>query len=122
MSGNYIGLGMSSHSHRDGRRSWNTSKLAGYLKTIAAGENPEEGFEELSPPARLREALVFGLRMNRGVDLQVLVTKFSCALEQNTQEQINQLVKGCLLSQRQNILQVTPAGRLVLDMIAVKLI
>jgi oxygen-independent coproporphyrinogen-3 oxidase len=122
MSGNYIGLGMSSHSHRDGRRSWNTSKLADYLKIIAAGENPEEGFEELSPSARLREALVFGLRMNRGVDLQVLVTKFGCALEENTQEQINQLVKGCLLSQRQNILQVTPAGRLVLDMIAVKLI
>lgn len=122
ISGNYIGLGMSSHSHRDGRRSWNTSKLSDYLKKVAAGENPEEGSEVLTLQARLREALVFGLRMNRGVDLWQLSRQFGCVVEDKTKEQIAELIKGRLLSQQQNMLQATPAGRLVLDMIAVKLI
>ncbi|MCC6758894.1 MAG: radical SAM family heme chaperone HemW [Candidatus Omnitrophica bacterium] len=122
LNGNYVGLGMSSHSHRDGRRSWNTSKLADYLKKAAAGEDPEEGSEELDPKARLREALVFGLRMNRGVDLAELERKFSCAIEEKTEEYIAELMSGGLLSQNKNVLMATPEGRLVLDTIAVKLI
>lgn len=122
LSGNYIGLGMSSHSHRNGRRSWNTSKLADYLKKVAAGESAEEGSEELGPQARLREALVFGLRMNCGVDLAKLERKFGCALEERTKEQITELMNSGLLFQSDHLLTATPAGRLVLDTIAVQLI
>ena len=122
LSGNYIGLGMSSHSHRNGRRSWNIAKLPDYLKKISTGESPEEGFEELNPQARLREALVFGLRMNRGVDLAQLDQDFGSCLEEKTKQQIAQLVRDGFLSQNKDILQATSSGRLVLDTIAVKLI
>lgn len=122
MSGNYIGLGMSAHSHCDGRRSWNVSRLSEYLKKIESGESAEEGFEALSDDARLREALVFGLRMNRGVDLVALEKNFSCHLAEECYRQIRALAEEGLVVTQEHRLQVSNRGRLLLDDIAVRLI
>ncbi len=121
-SGNYIGLGMSAHSHHDGRRSWNTERLTEYLKRIKLGESPEDGHEVLSTEKRLHEALVFGLRMNRGVELLSLERQFNCLLPQDVSHQIKILVEQKLLVMQKNHLQATGRGRLLLDEISVKLI
>ncbi len=121
-SGNYFGLGVSAHSHHDGRRSWNVSRFGEYLKKIQAGQSPEEGHEVLSKQTRLREALVFGLRMNRGVVIGSLEKQFDCLLPQEISQQIKVLIEQKLLVTQENRLQVTRSGRLLLDEIAVKLI
>ncbi len=122
MSGNYIGLGMSAHSHIDGKRSWNISRLGEYLKRIESKESPQEGLEVLTNAARLREALVFGLRMNRGVDLAVLEQNFSCRLSDECYQQIRALTEQGLMMVKDHHLQVSDRGRLLLDDIAVRLI
>lgn len=122
MNGNYIGLGMSAHSHCDGRRSWNVSRLGEYLKRIESGESPQEGFEILATDARLREALVFGLRMNRGVDLVVLENNFSCRFPSEIYQKIQTLTEQGFIIKQNNRLQVSDRGRLLLDDIAVRLI
>ncbi len=121
-SGNYIGLGMSAHSHLNGCRSWNTDRLGEYLKKIDSDVNPQAGHEVLSPEKRLREALVFGLRMNCGVELSSLEKQFGCLLPQDVCQQIKVLIEQELLVMQKNHLQATGAGRLLLDEIAVKLI
>ncbi len=121
-SGNYIGLGMSAHSHHDGRRSWNTSRLADYLKKMQAGQSLEEGHEVLSKQTRLREALVFGLRMNRGVVIPLLEKQFDCLLPEEISEQIKVLIEQKLLVMQETCLQATIHGRLLLDEISVELI
>ena len=121
-SGNYIGLGMSAHSHCDGRRSWNVSRLGEYLKRIESGERSEEGFEILAADARLREALVFGLRMNHGVDLIALEQNFSCPLSPECYQKIQILAEQGLIIRQDNRLQASDRGRLLLDEIAVQLI
>ncbi len=121
-SGNYIGLGMSAHSHHDGRRSWNTDRLAQYLKNVESNQSPQDGQEILSGEKRLREALVFGLRMNRGVELSSLERQFNCLLPQDVCQQIQVLVEQELLVMQKNHLQATGRGRLLLDEISVKLI
>lgn len=121
-SGNYIGLGMSAHSHHDGRRSWNTDRLAQYLKNVESNQSPRDGEEILSGEKRLREALVFGLRMNRGVELSSLEKQFDCLLPQDVCQQIKVLIEQELLVMQKNHLQATGRGRLLLDEISVKLI
>lgn len=113
---------MSAHSHCDGRRSWNTDRLAEYLKKISVGETSQVGHEILSPEKRLQEALVFGLRMNCGVDILFLEEKFGCALPEDVRQEIEILVDQELLVSQNNYLQATRGGRLLLDEISVKLI
>lgn len=120
--GNYIGLGMSSHSHWDGRRSWNFGRLADYLKKIEANESVEEGFEVLSNDRRLTEALVFGLRMNCGVDLNGLSERFQEKFAPETIEKISQLIEQGFLARHNDLLCATNAGRRVLDEISTRLI
>lgn len=122
MSGNYIGLGMSAHSHCDGRRSWNVSRLGDYLKCIEIKKSPEDGFEILPDDVRLREALVFGLRMNRGVDLAVLEQRFACRLSLECCQKIQTLIEQGLIVRQDHRLQVSDRGRLLLDDISVQII
>lgn len=121
-SGNYIGLGMSAHSHRDGRRSWNVSRLADYLNKIKAGESAEEGFEVLPPEKRLTEALAFGLRMNEGVDLLELETQFGVSFSMETKETIERFVRNRFLAWDNERLVASLAGRRILDTLSVELI
>lgn len=121
-SGNYIGLGVSSHSHFDGRRSWNTSRLADYLKMTQGGLSPQEADEILLPQMRLKEAFVFGLRINRGVNIAALEQRLSCQLPVDVCRQIKILTDEGFLVKEGQWVRATDKGRLLLDEIAVKLI
>lgn len=120
--GNYIGLGIGAHSHCDGRRSWNVSRLSEYFQKVDAGLPPQDGFEVLTPRQRLSEALVFGLRMNEGVVLDELEKRFMTAFTQKDRVQIDELIRYGLLCQTGSYLQATAKGRAALDEIAVRLI
>lgn len=63
--GDYAGLGLGAHSHRQGRRWWNTRKLAAYL---AAPHEATAGEETLTPQQRAEEWLSLRLRMTEGFD------------------------------------------------------
>ncbi|MFA5059570.1 MAG: radical SAM family heme chaperone HemW [Candidatus Omnitrophota bacterium] len=119
---NYIGLGVGAHSHKDGTRSWNTSNLSDYLSKTNQNVSPVEGEERLDPAQRFMETLLFGLRMNRGVDVPALEKRFSCALPEGQVEAVNQFLRDGFLTQENNILKVTDCGRLILDELCSRLI
>ncbi len=120
--GNYIGLGVGAHSHKNGRRYWNVSRLNEYISRIKNHGDPTEGSEDLTPQTRLRESLLFGLRMNAGIDLKKLERKFQCRLPEEKSEKIQEFIKGGLLDLQGNRLQATDRGRLVLDEMSAYLI
>jgi len=122
VGGNYIGLGVGSHSHIDGRRYWNVSKMNEYLSRIKNNQNAAEGQEILKDDERLTEALLFGIRMNRGVAIKDIQRKFKCRLPDNKKEIINNLVSEGFLFEEKGFLKATKRGRVVLDEICVKLI
>ncbi len=121
-SENYIGLGVGAHSHMDGRRFWNVTDLVSYAQKIKQGQLPIEGQEVLNNPQRLIEALLFGLRMNKGVDVRQLEKRFEYRLSQETEEKIQQFTKDGFFNLNDTRLAVTPQGRLVLDELCVQLI
>lgn len=122
LGGNYFGVGMGAHSHCNGRRSWNVSRLKEYLQRMEANNPPEEGNECLSPEKRFKEALLFGLRMNQGVDIRKLEDRFHYCLKKEENEKVDCFVEDGLLNSSKGIIKVTNKGRLVLDEISARLI
>ncbi|MDO8581221.1 MAG: coproporphyrinogen-III oxidase family protein, partial [Candidatus Omnitrophota bacterium] len=119
--GDYLGLGVGAHSHTSGKRGWNVSRLADYLQRLAQAQPVIEEEETLTESQRLAETLLFGLRMNEGVDVPYLEKRFGCVLNDGQKEKIGVFVKENLLVQQGAQLSVSAKGRFVLDELSVQL-
>lgn len=108
--GEYIGLGMGAHGFIDNRRYWNVSKFHEYLH----GTDAVAGFEELPHEARTMEKVLFGLRMNDGVDMGLI--------PRNKMTLIDHFLKQGFLTIENLRLKATAQGRLVLDELSSRLI
>ncbi len=123
-AGDYLGLGVGAHSHQQGRRWWNIDQTKRYIERVTRGASASDGEEFLSTERRLREALVFGLRMVEGVSLPELEKKFGGSFEEETQDQIEQCAQQGLIDFDRQACRVrmTLKGLLVLDEVSVRLI
>jgi oxygen-independent coproporphyrinogen-3 oxidase len=65
--GNYIGLGPSAQSYVDGVRFGNVADLMAYQTALAHGRLPVLERTVLTPEEELRDAVIFGLRLTRGI-------------------------------------------------------
>ncbi|HPN88326.1 MAG TPA: radical SAM family heme chaperone HemW [Candidatus Omnitrophota bacterium] len=113
--GNYIGLGVAAHSHISGKRFWNHAHLATYINMIKEKGNAQEGFEELSDYNRLKESLLFGLRMNKGIKIIFLEKYYKARLTNEDWAMIQRLQKEKFLICHRGFLKITQKGQLVLD-------
>ncbi|MFH0755011.1 MAG: radical SAM family heme chaperone HemW [Candidatus Omnitrophota bacterium] len=120
--GDYIALGMGAHGHLDGERYWNAETFPRYLQLMQESRSAVVGRERLAAPEKMMECLLFGLRMNRGVDLQVLEQRFHVGFGQATLDEIECLTAEGLLIKDGSCVLATDAGRLLLDAISVKLV
>ena len=114
LGGSYIGLGVGAHGYMDGRRYWNADKLQIYLDGIISKGRAVEGYEDLTEETRVMEKVLFGLRMNKGINWDLLpVSKHN---------QVRDLIQAGFLSLENSVLKATNKGRLVLDEISARLI
>jgi oxygen-independent coproporphyrinogen-3 oxidase len=120
--GEYVGLGLGAHSYINLRRSWNVSQLTDYIKRAQKGTPFEDGFEELTLSAQFKENILFGLRMNRGVDIHEIEKGLNCSLTDEDRAKLKQFIEHGLLVEENNRLKTTSKGRLVLDEICARLI
>jgi oxygen-independent coproporphyrinogen-3 oxidase len=120
--GDYIGLGMSAHSHLNGERFWNADTLPQYLKLMTEQQSAVIGREKLLPREKLVETFLFGLRMSQGVDLSLLERRFGCELAADKAEALENFVEMGLLEEAGSFVRATARGRAVLDEISARLI
>jgi oxygen-independent coproporphyrinogen III oxidase len=66
-NGEYLGFGPSAQSYLDGIRFGNVADLAGYDRSLVASRLPIEERTRLSEKEQLRDAVIFGLRLIRGI-------------------------------------------------------
>ncbi len=118
----YIGLGMAAHSFVDGKRWWNQSRLNVYLEQMASQGRAIEGTEDLSARTLFLERVIFGLRMNAGIDLEALSKEMKYSLDHAQKKFMEDLIEQKYLAQQGNRLATTMEGRLRLDEIAARLI
>ena len=71
-NGEYLGWGPSAQSYLDGTRFGNVADLAVYETALTASRLPIEDRTRLSEEEQLRDAVIFGLRLIRGIPSQHL--------------------------------------------------
>jgi oxygen-independent coproporphyrinogen-3 oxidase len=120
--GEYFGLGMAAHRHINGKRSWNADTLPAYLKAIEESGQACAGEEAISPPEKMTETFLFGLRMNEGVDLEALEASTGIKWPEVKREALEQFIEMGLLQERDARICTTSRGRLVLDEICARLV
>ncbi len=123
--GEYVGLGVAAHSYLRGRRSWNVCKFKEYLAAFAQTKkcpNVCKGFEDLSAYEQFKDVVLFGLRMNKGVNLNKEEDRFGCSLSPNQQKKIDTFIKEGWLILEKGYLKTSARGRLVLDELCAQLV
>lgn len=110
----YLGVGVAAHSYLDGHRFANTVDLDKYLEmskngSVAVHEMDEEIGEEL----QLAEAVILGLRLADGVNLEVIRKRFGIDLLQRYKTQVKELISYGLISQEGQSICLTHRGRLL---------
>jgi len=72
----YVGLGPAAASYVDGVRRTNAPDLAGYVQATLAGLDAPSSQEHLQGRHAMAEALMVGLRLMQGIDLQVFEHRY----------------------------------------------
>ncbi len=109
----WIGIGPSGSSQWAGTRHTNTPDLKAWLEGLERGERGLVDRVELTNALMLEDSLIFGLRMNEGVDLAALSRRFQKDL--SGVALFDQLVEEGQAERIGDVLRLTPQGRMVAD-------
>jgi oxygen-independent coproporphyrinogen-3 oxidase len=117
----WVGLGPSAASQHAGWRGGNIADLDQWLVHVERGERVTEDRVALTPELLAEDALIFGLRMNAGVDLAPWRTRASAAPWALVDDTLATLARGGLLVREGEIVRLTPRGRLVADSVGAEI-
>jgi putative oxygen-independent coproporphyrinogen III oxidase len=120
--GEYIGLGVGAHSYIDQRRYWNVSHFQDYIKKMTEDVSVVEQENILSNQQQLIDAILFGLRINEGIDIDLLEKRFDVTVPTEKKEILEVFIKEGFLVKEKNCLKTTHKGRCVLDELCVRLV
>ena len=101
------GIGPGAHSHVGGIRWWNVKHPTAYAARLRAGTSPAYARELLTPAQRRVERVLLELRLADGLDVGVLTT--------SERHRLPDLAARGLIEQREDVLVLTRAGRLLAD-------
>lgn len=110
----FLGLGPAASSHLGGRRWTNRASLKGWADSLAGGSAGCDEVVELDAAAAAREALVFGLRLVRGVDAAELRERTGVDVFSLYAREIDELASDGLLVQAGSRLWI-PADKLLVS-------
>ena len=115
--GEWAGLGPSAASQQGSLRGSNIASLPEWTGNIGRGERVTEDRTVLTPALLAEDALVFGLRMNEGVDLDRVTARCPDAPWGRVNAFIDRLVEEDLALRRASRVQLTAKGRLLADQV-----
>lgn len=110
----YTGIGLSAHSSAGGIRWANTDRLDDYLDSLKEGKLPIEQCNPFDAEDRLREEILFGLRLIEGV-------RWRRAEEERFGAELRGLLAAGLLERNDGRMRLTDRGILLADEVAVAL-
>jgi len=74
-----------------------------------------DGSQQLDAHGRLKQAVLIGLRMNRGVPVESVEQALRCSLNEEERERIEHFIRHGFFIREDGYLKATSKGRLVLD-------
>jgi oxygen-independent coproporphyrinogen-3 oxidase len=112
----YLGIGPSAHSFNGDTRQWNIANNAGYIKSLTENAIPAE-IEVLTETNRLNEYIMTSLRTIWGLDLDKLNT-IAPGASTEVLKAARQYFEDESITQTDNVLILTPRGKLYADNVA----
>lgn len=122
IDGFYLGIGAGAHGRLDDVRYSNFQNMTKYADRLSRSEFPWESQVELNPRTRMVEALIMGLRLNRGVDLIGIGQRYSMDVRKFVSDRLEGLGEYGLFEFRGDILRLTDRGRLVSNTVLERLL
>ncbi len=117
----WVGLGPSAASQHGGWRGANVADLARWQQDLARGLRMTEDRVELTPALLAEDALVFGLRMNAGVELPPWRARAPGAPWPAIEATLARLEAAGRLRCAGDVVRLTNHGRLVADAVGVEI-
>lgn len=117
----WAGLGPSAASQHAGWRGGNVADLEQWQAALARGERVTEDRVALTPALLAEDALIFGVRMNAGVDLAELRGRFPSAPWPAVDIEIARLADAGVAVVCDGHLLLTPRGRIIADTVGAEL-
>lgn len=117
----WVGFGPSAASQYAGWRCANVSDLDAWLAHAAQGRRATEDRVPLTPELLAEDALIFGLRMNEGVDVAQWRQSAPAAPWAEVEALLARLATDGLLTRTGSTVALTDRGRLVADSVGAEL-
>ena len=121
-AGDYTGFGAGAHSHIAGRRSWSRRLPREFIGAVAAGGSTEAGAEVIGESARCGEALMLGLRLASGLDLDAVGRRFGSEALAARMPVVEELSGRGLLERAGPRARVAPSATMVTGDICARLL
>ncbi len=120
----WVGIGPSAAGQHDGVRGANTADLEKWIAGVARGERMTEDRAHLTPSLLVEDAMVFGLRLNEGVNLTALRARFPAAGWAELESTLTRLEEQGLLERASGGagVKLTRRGRLLADSVGSELV
>lgn len=118
----WVGVGPSAAGQHDGVRGGNPADLDKWGAQTARGERMTEDRVELTPALVMEDAVVFGLRLNAGVDIDALARRFPAARgTDRLRAEVARLIDVGLAERVGEATRLTRRGRLLADSVGAEL-
>jgi oxygen-independent coproporphyrinogen-3 oxidase len=117
----WVGLGPSAASQHGGWRGGNVADLDRWIARLEAGERMTEDRVRLTPELLAEDALIFGLRMNAGVELGPWRARSPAAPWPAIEDTLVTLAAAELLQREGDCVRLTQRGRLVADSVGAEI-
>ena len=117
----WVGLGPSAASQYDGIRGGNVADLEQWRLNIEQGIRVTDDRTMLTPELLAEDALIFGMRMNAGVDLAAWQSRAPCAPWTAVDATIGDLVGNGLATREGTVVRLTTHGRLMADAVGAEI-
>ena len=119
----WIGLGPSASSQFSGSRYTNVASLEEWFQGIQNNKPEITDVVALNDSTLAVDAIIFGLRKNSGVDLKLLQKRFpSWTLSSTVEALLEKLTNEDLIVKENDIITLTPKGRLLADAVGAEFI
>lgn len=120
--GDYLAAGCGAHGHRQGNRWWNERDAKTYVQLVREQGSARDGEEVLSPPQRLSELVMLGLRLRDGFDLKAISQQLDVDARRLLNGQLVDLTRSGVLLDERGKITLAPEAVPLADAVALRLL
>lgn len=119
-NGEYLGVGAGASSYLNGERFKNTNLPSIYIREIGLKNNAVESREQLEPIHAMGETLMLGLRLLKGISIEVFENRFQVSFQKIYGNVIESLLNQELIIFNQNRIALSRKGLFLADSVILK--